>query len=459
MGDPGIGHNSSRIIDDELEIDTPEVFLPLLDEDKRYKFARGGRGSGKSHFFGERLIELSAFEPIRAVCIREVQKSLKRSSKQLLEDKITSMGLGPFFRVMDTEIRTRVGGHIIFQGMQDHTAESIKSLEGYDIFWVEEANKLSSKSLSILRPTVRQTPGRRRPELWGSWNPDEPTDPIEVLSQDAENLPGGGVCITANYEDNDYFPDDLRAEMEYDKAHDYEKYLHVWRGGYAERSEKRVFKNLITGVEFETPADANFRFGGDFGFARDPSVLMRCFIGRWEPTGMYYPNGDPIMRAIADDAGRHLFIDYEAYRIGCDVDYHPALFAGDCPYTPDDARYWSNPYGDPGIPGALDWPITADSARPETISYLARRGFRIVGAKKGKDSVKEGVSFLQSYTVVVHARCPHSEDEYRTYSFKVDDTTEPPRILPELEDKKNHVIDANRYALEDFRKPKGFFAM
>jgi phage terminase large subunit len=448
----------SGIYGDRLKLFTPKVFRPLSMADARYLFARGGRGSGKSHYFAERLSAVSAFEPIRAVCIREVQKSLKRSSKQLLEDKIGSMGLGPFFRVMDTEIRSRVGGHIIFQGMQDHTAESIKSLEGYDIFWVEEANKLSSKSLSILRPTVRQTPGRRKPQLWASWNPDEPKDPIEVLSKDAANLPGGGECITANYENNDFFPDDLRAEMEYDKAHDYEKYLHVWRGGYQLRSEKRVFRNVISGVEFETPADANFRFGGDFGFAQDPSVLSRLFIGRWEPSGMYYASGEPIMRAIADDAGRFLFIDYEAYRIGCDVDYHPALFAGDCPYTPDDPRYWQNPFADPGIPGALEWPITADSARPEIISYLSRRGFRIVGAKKGKDSVIEGVKFLQSYTVVIHARCPHTEDEFLNYSFKVDDTTEPPRVLPELEDKKNHVIDSDRYALEDFRKPKGFFS-
>lgn len=449
----------SGIYGDTLRMYTPPAFEPLLTDEKRYIMARGGRGSAKSHFFAERALELAAFEPLRIVCIREVQKSLKRSSKQLMEDKIQALGLGPFFRPMDTEIRTRVGGHVIFQGMQDHTAESIKSLEGYDIFWVEEANKLSSKSLSILRPTVRQTPGRRKPQLWASWNPDEPTDPIEVLSKDADNLPGGGVCITANYDDNPFFPDDLRAEMEYDKLHDYEKYLHTWLGGYAERSEKRVFKNLITGVEFDTPAGANFRFGGDFGFARDPSVLTRMFIGRWEETGMWYPNGDPIMRAVPDDSGKCLFIDYEAYRIGCDVDYHPALFAGDCPYSADDPRHWDNPFGDPGIPGALEWPITADSARPETISYLARRSFRIVGAKKGKDSVKEGVNFLQSFTIVVHARCPHTEDEVRSYSFKVDDTTEPPRVLPELEDKKNHVIDAARYALEDMRKPKGFFAM
>jgi phage terminase large subunit len=443
-----------------LRIETPRAFVPLLKPGLRYYGAHGGRGSGKSHFFGERVVEEAAFEPgCRVVCIREIQKSLKRSSKQLISDKIKHLSLGRHFQIQEAEIKTKSGGVIIFNGMQDHNAESIKSLEGFDIYWAEEANALSSRSLSLLRPTIRTTPGRRPPQFWASWNPEEKTDPIDVLfrGEDPRNLPSGGACVQVNYEDNPYFPDDLRAEMEYDKRRDYEKYLHTWRGGYLTNSEKRVFKNYKV-VEFDTPPNANFRMGADFGFAQDPSVLCRMFIGRWEGTGLYYADGTEIMRAIADDTGRVLFIDREAWRVGCDVDHTPALFAGDCPYDKGDPRWWPNPHGDRGVEGALSWPIIADSARPETISYLVRRGFRVTGARKGPGSVEEGVNFLKGYDIVVHAtQCPHVADEMRTYSYKVDATVEPPRVLPKLEDKKNHTIDSARYAVENVSRKRGWF--
>lgn len=443
-----------------LRITCPPPFRPLLNETARYLGAYGGRGSMKSHFFGGRCAVLGAMEKgVRIACIREIQKSLKKSSKQLIEDKIIQYGLGSRFDVQETVIKTRTGGEIIFQGMQDHNAESIKSLEGFDIFWVEEANSLSSRSLGLLRPTVRSTPGRRKPQLWASWNPEEPTDPIDVLfrGDDPKNLPGGGVCVKVNYEDNPHFPDDLRAEMEYDKRRDPDKYLHTWLGGYVVNSNKRVFKNFRV-MDFDTPATGcNFRFGGDFGFAQDPSVLVRSWIGRLEGTGIFRADGTEVMRAVPDDNGKCLFIDYEAYKVGCEVDHHPALFAGNCPFSPQDPRYWPNPFGDPGIPDALAWPIIADSARPETISYLARRGFQITGARKGPGSVEEGVNFLKMYDIVIHTRCPHTADEYRSYSFKVDETTEPPRVLPILEDKKNHVIDANRYSVENVSRKRGWF--
>lgn len=437
-----------------LNFKTPRVFVPTLNRDVRYVGARGGRGSGKSHHFAEMMVEETAFAPKRAVCIREVQKSLATSSKQLLEDKIGTYKMGAYFDVQRERINTAIGGHIIFQGMQDHTADSIKSLEGYDIFWIEEARGLSQRSLDILRPTIR----KKGAQLWATWNPEDPKDPIDILfrGDDPRNLPGGGLCVEANYEDNPFFPDDLRAEMEYDRARDPEKFQHVWRGGYLVMSEKRVFKNWKV-AEFDTPTGCTFRFGGDFGFAVDPSVLIRCWIGRWEDTGVIDAQGRPMMRAVADDKGRTLFIDYEAYRVGCDVDHTAALFAGDCPHGPGDARAWKNPYGDRGIPGAIEWQIIADSARPETISYLARQGFRIKGARKGPGSVEEGVNFLKMYDIVIHPRCVHARDEFTYYSFKTDPKTG--LVLPVLQDKKNHVIDAARYAVEDVRKGGGFFSM
>ncbi|HEY7845769.1 MAG TPA: phage terminase large subunit, partial [Bradyrhizobium sp.] len=150
-----------------LRIQTARVFEPLLAP-ARYKAAFGGRGSGKSHFFGELLVETCQAERgTLAVCIREAQRTLAQSSKRLIETKIAALGLGHGFRVFNDKIETPGDGLIIFRGMQDHTADSIKSLEGFRIAWVDEAQSLSPRSLALLRPTIRA----KDSELWASWNP------------------------------------------------------------------------------------------------------------------------------------------------------------------------------------------------------------------------------------------------------------------------------------------------
>ncbi|HOT83714.1 MAG TPA: PBSX family phage terminase large subunit, partial [Candidatus Defluviicoccus seviourii] len=179
-----------------LTIQTPRWSIPLIAP-ARYKGAHGGRGSGKSHERAEALIERCVAERTFAVCIREVQKSLAQSVKKLIEAKIEAMGVGHLFDVQQAVIKTPHGGLIIFQGMQNHTADSIKSLEGYDIAWVEEAQSLSQRSLDLLRPTIRK-PGS---ELWFTWNPSQPTDPIDVLLR-GDEPPPGAVVVQANYRDN-----------------------------------------------------------------------------------------------------------------------------------------------------------------------------------------------------------------------------------------------------------------
>lgn len=435
-----------------LQIPTAEVFVPLLAS-ARYKGAKGGRGSGKSHFFAEKLIDDSLYERgLLSVCLREIQRTLAQSSKRLIEKKLIELGVGAEFRVFKDVIETPGDGIIIFQGMQDHTAESIKSLEGFRRSWWDEAHNASDNSLTLLRPTMRNDA-----EMWFSWNPkNKPVldpqsktwkgDPIDVLLC-GEHPPLGTIVVEANFEDNPWFPEDLKGEEEHDRAfRQPEDYAHIWRGAYQTRSEARVFKNW-TQREFATPNNATFRFGADFGFSIDPTVLIRSFIGRWL-------NNDPATGvAVADDQGRTLFIDYEAYRVGCDIDHTPALFAGTDTHTPP---RWSNPYGDPGIPGATTWAITADSSNPQNISYLQRHGFpRVRAAIKGPGSVEEGVGFLKSYEIVVHPRCPHAIDELTFYSFKTDPHSR--LVLPVLEDKKNHVIDSCRYAIEDVRRAKGWF--
>lgn len=388
----------------KLRIETPRVFAPLLHP-ARYKGSKGGRGSGKSHERAEALIERCIMYPgTRWACIREVQKSLEQSVKRLLEDKMDKLGVREMFGVKQYEIETPGGGIIIFQGMQNHTADSIKSLEGFDGAWVEEAQSLSQRSLDLLRPTIR----KEGSELWFTWNPNQPTDPVDALLC-GEEPPPGAVVVTANHMDNPWFPEVLRAEMEYDRARDPDKYAHVWLGEYQRNSEARVFKNW-TVEEFEVAPDALIRQGADWGFAVDPTVLIQCYI-----------------------VGRKLYIPYEAYRVGCEITDTPALFMT--------------------VPESEKWPIVADSSRPETISHMCKNGFpKIMGAVKGPKSLEEGVEFLKSFDIIVHPRCKHTIDELTLYSYKIDPLTN--LVLPVLDDKDNHVIDALRYACEGARRAK-----
>ena len=384
-----------------LQPSAPRAFVPLL-KPQRYKGAHGGRGSGKSHFFAEMLIATHASNPgLRSVCVREVQRSLAQSSKRLLEDKIEALGVSEMFDAKEGEIRAPGDGLIIFQGMQNHTADSIKSLEGYGRAWVEEAQSLSQRSLDLLRPTIRADGS----ELWFSWNPDSKTDPVDALLRNTP--PPDSAVIEVNYEDNPWFPEVLRQEMEYDRGRDPDKFAHVWRGGYRMNSEARVFKNWRI-EDFDVDPKWIMRQGADWGFSVDPSVLVQCSI-----------------------VGRTLYVAHEAYRVGCDIDFLPDLFRS--------------------VPEAERWAITADSARPETISYMQRHGFpKMLPAVKGARSLEEGVEFLKAYDIVVHPRCQHTIDELTAYSYDTDPLTG--LIVPKLKDKDNHVIDALRYACEGARR-------
>jgi phage terminase large subunit len=366
----------------------------------------------------------------RAACVREVQKSLKNSVKLLVEDKIKALGVSHMFEVLEAEIKTPGGGVIMFQGMQNHTADSIKSLEGFDVAWVEEAQSLSQRSLDLLRPTIRK-PGS---ELWFSWNPGKPTDPVDLLLRGA-NPPRDAVVIEVNFNDNPHLPADLEAEQADDAARDPDKWAHVWGGKYSLNSEARVFRNWSI-QEFEAPVGAIHRFGADWGFAMDPTALIRCHV-----------------------EGRKLFVDAEAVEVGCEIDETPYLFSGDQKPQGWPAResYDNGPTVDnpkrkrrEGIPRAEKDLIRADNARPETVSYMKRHGYRITSAVKGQGSLEDGVQFLKAFDIIVHPRCSHVINELTLYAYKIDPHTE--EILSVLEDKNNHTIDALRYALEELRR-------
>jgi len=391
-----------------VNIPTPRVFLPALT-DWRYLDIHGGRSSGKSHFVAELIVESHIRAKRDTVCLRETQKSLQYSAKRTIEHKIEKLNAGSYFEVQESRIKTKWGGLIIFDGLQQHTADSIKSLEGFDEAWVEEAQSLSKRSLDILTPTIMRKDGAR---LIFTWNPHLPTDPIDVFFRGGKP-PSGTVSIECNYTDNPFFPESSRKEMEYMRDRDKDNYAHIWLGKHIQNSQARVFKHWKI-EECEPPRGTTLRYGADWGFSVDPSVLVRCWI-----------------------EGRNLYVDYEAYQVGCEIDRLPDLFMS--------------------VPEAEKWPLIADSARPETISYLRNHGFpRILPAVKGARSIEEGITFLQSHDIVVHPRCQHLIDELSTYTYKVDKETG--HVLPILSDKNNHLIDALRYACEGTRRAKQLVA-
>lgn len=257
-------------------------------QESRYKGAHGGRGSGKSHFFAEALVEDSIrFPGLRSVCIREVQKSLKESAKRLIEDKIEALGVGSMFEVQNAEIKTPGGGVIIFQGMQDHTAESIKSLEGFDRAWVEEAQTLSENSWRMLRPTIR----KEGSEIWASWNPRRRADPVDAFFRQSKAPDARVVCVEANWRDNPWFPAVLEEERKRDQINDPDAYQHVWEGGYVTILKGAYYADALKAAEREgritfVPRDpliqvrVHWDIGGPGKKADAMSLIVDQFVGR-----------------------------------------------------------------------------------------------------------------------------------------------------------------------------------
>lgn len=274
-----------------LQIQTARKYLPLL-QPARYKAAFGGRGSGKSRFFGGLMIELAYATPLRAVCIREVQNSIRDSVRQLLVDTIETYGVGAAFTATEAEIRGASGSTIGFRGMNDFTADNIKSLEGYDVAWVEEAQTLSDKSLTMLRPTLRKDTS----EMWFSWNPRNRADPVDYFFR-GQKPPKGAIIVQANHTDNPWFPKALADDMAEDRAKDAKKAAHVWDGAYEEAPEGAYY-GLETG---EIEAQARIR-----EVLADPALLVHT---AWD-LGV---DGSMTTWFFQVAAGQFRWLDYHEY--------------------------------------------------------------------------------------------------------------------------------------------------
>jgi hypothetical protein len=228
----------------KLRINTAAVFEPLL-KPSRYKGAKGGRGSGKSHFYGELTIEEHLIYPgLRTLGVREVQKSIKESVKRLLEDKIEALGVQSYFNVLNDRIITPGDGIISFIGMQDHTADSVKSYEGYNRALAEEAQTITTRSLELLRPTIR-TPGPTPiSELRFAWNPRSALDPVDRMFSGVEPPPDS-ICVKSNYNHNPWFPDELELERAHDLKNNPDRYAHIWLGEYEPQAKGAIWNRQI----------------------------------------------------------------------------------------------------------------------------------------------------------------------------------------------------------------------
>ena len=388
-------------------IDFPEK-LQCLFKPARYKVFYGGRGGAKSWGIARALVLIAASSKKTIVCAREVQNTMRDSVHKLLRNQIEALGLSPWFKITENSIRSSAGSEFVFKGLRVDGAQGLKSSEAIDICWIEEAQNVSQASWETLIPTIRSDDS----EIWISFNPDEESDP--TYQRFVVKPPPEAVVVEINYDDNPWFPDVLRREMEYCRSVDFDAYMHIWRGRPRKISKAAIFADKVLIEAFPDDlwehADRLF-FGADFGFATDPSTLIRFFI-----------------------LGRHLYVSHEAYGVGVELDHMADFY---------DA-----------VPGSREWPIMADCSRPETISHIRSRGFAIDAAEKWSGCVEDGIAHIRAFEkIVIHERCKHMIDEANLYSYKVDAKTG--QVLPVVVDKHNHCWDAVRYGLDGYIQRRG----
>lgn len=414
-----------------MSTQTTRVELPaalaFLFEPHRYKIVHGGRGGGKSWGLARALLIKAAASPLRILCTREFQVSIQDSVHKTLSDQIGLLGYDRLFDVHQNSIRSAAGSEFVFTGLRNNITK-IKSMEGIDVVWCEEAEVISEDSWSVLIPTIR----KEGSEVWISFNPDLETD--ATYKRFITDPPPGAKVVEIGWQQNPWFPKTLSAEKDYLYAVDPDAAAHVW-GGKTRVISKALVLHGKTAVEpFEPADDWDGPYQGvDWGFADSPTVLIRCWI-RDDPDP---PEEKDAEEEVTGPRRRTLYIEYEAYGVGVEITDTRALFDT--------------------IPDAQKHATRADSARPETISHMVSDGYpRTVACVKGKGSVEDGVAHLRGYSrIVIHPRCVHAADEARLWSYKKNKAGD---VLPILIDKHDHCWDAVRYALEPIIKQRVAFA-
>ena len=382
----------------------------------RTRVFKGGRGSGKTRGLAKRSalrIYQLAEMGVEGVFLasREHLNSLDESSMEEIKAAIRSeRWLADYFDVGEKYVRTRNRRiSYAFAGLR-HNLDSIKSKARIVGNWTDEAESVSEVAWRKLIPTLRDEGEGWYVENWISYNPEsaESATHRRFIAQQPEDC----IVTDVNWTDNPWFPDVLNRQRLEDQRLRPETYDHIWEGAFLTITDAVIFRNRVSVEAFEGPVEGTrIFFGADWGFANDPTTLIRFWL---------------------DD--ETLFISHEAYGHGVEIDETPQLFDS--------------------VPGARQWPIKADSARPETISYMRRQGFNIEAAEKWPGSVEDGIAHMKGFKrIVVHERCVNIAREFRLYAYKVDKVSGD--ILPIIVDKHNHGIDAVRYGLDGYIQARG----
>lgn len=392
------------------KIELPEKLLPVFAPPRgqlRYRAAHGGRGSAKSRSFALMAAIWGYSEPLRILAAREFQVSIKESFHAELKAAINSYPwLAAHYDVGIDYLRGANGTEFIFRGLR-HNSSGIKSLSSIDLTIVEEAETISEESWLALEATVFRND---KSELWAVWNPLLEGSPVDQRFR--KIAPEKSMVVEMNWKDNPFFPEALNElRIREQKRLDPGTYAHIWEGAYLSNSETQVFAGKYIVEDFTPTQHWNGPyFGADWGFSKDPTTLVKCWV--------------------YDDK---LYIEHEAYGVGVEITETPKLFDS--------------------IPGSRQHTIRADSARPETISHMRRQGFNIVGAKKGPGSVQDGIAHMRGYEkIVIHPRCRYTLKEMQLYSYKTDRLSGD--VLPILLDGNEHILDGVRYALEPLMRKK-----
>uniref|UniRef100_UPI00403D99A4 PBSX family phage terminase large subunit n=1 Tax=Pasteurella multocida TaxID=747 RepID=UPI00403D99A4 len=400
----------------KTQIEIPPKLIPVFSKpNMRYRGSFGGRGSAKTRTFAKMTAVVAYQRAMNnesgvILCGREFMNSLEDSSLEEIKQAIRSEPfLEAFFEIGEKFVRTKCGRiSYVFTGLR-HNLDSIKSKARILLAWVDEAESVSEIAWRKLLPTVRES----NSEVWVTWNPEKKGSATDLRFR--QSIPENAMIVEMNYTDNPWFPDVLEQERLNDKKRlDDATYRWIWEGAYLEASEAQIFKGKYEELEFKPNQDFNGPyFGLDFGFAKDPTAVVKCWV---------FDN--------------NLYIEHEAGKTGLELD-HTADFVKE--RVPDIERYI----------------LRADSARPESISYLKRNGIpRIEGVKKWSGSVEDGIEHIKSYKkVYIHPRCKETLREFRLYSYKTDRLTGD--VLPTVLDEHNHYIDAIRYALNPLMQPRG----
>lgn len=365
-----------------------------------YRAMFGGRGSGKSYSAALMSAIWGYVEPLRILCVREFQNSIKESFYAEVKAAIEAHPwLAAHYTLGRDFIRGANGTEYIFKGLHSNP-QSVKSLAKIDLTIIEEAEDLSEEAWLLLEATVLRQP---KAEIWALWNPRDRNSPVDKRFR--QHPPASALISVVNFDDNPFFPPSLeelrKRQLE---ILDYGTYSHIWLGAYLENSDKQVFngkwevKEFIQGPKWDGPYQ-----GLDWGYSQDPTAATRSWVH--------------------DNC---LWIEYEAGGRGIELDDVP----DECAKIPDFAKYVTR----------------ADSAQPSMISHVRRKGMRIEPSKKGPGSVEDGIQFIRSFKrVYIHPRCRETAKEFQLYSWKVNKAGD---ILNEPVDDFNHRIDAIRYSLE-----------